>query len=192
MTMKQLNYLAIALVLFVAACKQEKQPEVVAEKVWSKTMISSVDIEKTYFEDPNDEDFSEFSALFREVVQGVYDGDLQAYEYWSGTPISADSAKRMMNRVDTVYVENPETQLLEKKAMESSIEDNIPSIKIKEKWYLDKANWKIEKNVLAIAPRMPVFGTEGELRGYSPLFWVFLDEEAEKEFIKAKKEQLGS
>ncbi len=191
--MKYLNYLSLAAIILAVGCKQKEGPAVPEQKAWTKTMIHSVDIEKTFFDDPEDEDFSEFSKLFREVVQGVYDGELQAYEYWTGDPISADSAKGMFARVDTHYVENPETLVLDMRVVKTDFSENILSIKIKEKWHLDKQNWKIEKNVVAIAPRVPVYspGT-GELRGYSPLFWIFLDKDEEKAFVKARKERLDS
>lgn len=191
--MKHFNYLLIAAVLFAVGCKQEEAQTAPDQKVWTKTMIYSVDIEKTFFDDPEDEDFSEFSELFREVVQGVYDGDLQAYEYWAGDPISADSAHNMFIHVDTLYIENPETQKFDMRVVKTDYSEDILSIKIKEKWYFDKENWKIEKDVVAIAPRVPVYNPQtGELRGYSPLFWIFLDKEEEKAFVKVKKEQLDS
>lgn len=192
--MKYIGYLALALIVSASSCKQEEvQPTGNQEKVWTKTMIHSVDIDKTYFEDIEDEDFSEFSTMFGEVVQAVYDGKLQAYEYWTGDPISADSARSMFIHVDTFYVENETNHMTDKKVVKIDYSENIPSIKIKEKWHLDKNNWKIEKKVLAIAPRIPVYsqGT-GDLKGYSPLFWIFVDKEAEEAFIQERKERLDS
>ncbi len=148
-------------------------------------MIYHIDADKTFFDDQEDEDFTEYSMITHEIIKAVYDGKRQAYEYWSGNAISADSAKSMMNQVDTVYVENPETKSMEKKVVVVSYEKDIPSIKIKEQWYLEKDNLQLKKKVLAIAPRVPVYSKEtGELRGYSPLFWIFLDQDEEKKFLE--------
>lgn len=189
--MKTLPYLILAIVLMAFGCKPGADEKSSDEKhQWSKTMIYSIDADKTFFEDQEDEDFSEFSTMFYEVVEKVYQGDLQAYEYWTGSPISADSAKKMLNVVDSVYEPQEDGRQVAQKMVVINYEKDIPSVKVKEKWYWDKEQLKLEKKVIAIAPRIPVYSRQtGELRGYSPLFWIFLDKEEEKLYVKNNKQE---
>jgi hypothetical protein len=51
----------------------------------------------------------------------------------------------------------------------------ITRIRFLEEWSVDKKHFRIVKNVLGIAPLMENYSETGELRGYMPLFWIYID-----------------
>lgn len=188
--MKTLPYILLIVIAFAVGCNDDNEGAATDSRQWSKTMIYSIDQDKTFFEDQEDEDFSEYSAMFYSIVQEVYNGELQAYEYWTGDPISADSAKKMLNVIDSVYATPDEGHQVAQKVVVINYEEDIPSVKIKERWHWNAEKKELAKKVIAIAPRIPVYSRQtGELRGYSPLFWIFLDKEEEKEYVKKNKRE---
>jgi|GEM_PF-820257 len=184
------NLLLFLPLLFLLSCKEQvKQPETsqtaTKEPGWTKPMMTAVDAPTTYFDDVDDQDFSDYSKLVHEVFEQVYAGKLQAYNFMDGTPLSVDEIKKAVNPVDTMYVENPGTKLLEMKIVKSMIDESITSVKVKETWRYNKETMQLEKKVLGIAPRIEVINPEtGEIKGYTPLFWVFFDKHAEEDFKK--------
>lgn len=180
-----------ALILLFSCKEQTNQPEatqtVAKEAGWTKPMIYASDAPTTYFDDVDDQDFSDYSKLIYQVFEEVYAGRLQAYNFIDGSKISIDEIKKIVNRVDTMYVENPQTNLLEMKIVEQMIDKSIISVKVKETWRFNKETLQLEKKVLGIAPRLEVYNEEtGEIKGYTPIFWVFFDKEAEKAFAQQK------
>ena len=179
--------------LFLFSCKEQpKQPETAATTStpagWTKPAIYSLDAPTTYYDDLDDTDFSEYSKLIYEIFEQVYAGKLQAYNFMDGSPLSIDDVKKASNFTDTIYVENPETEVLEMKIVQNELDKNIISIKLKETWHFNKETLQLEKRVLGAAPRMAVVEPEtGQIKGYTPIFWVFFDKQAEQNFINQFK-----
>ena len=185
------NILPIFLLLFLFSCNEkENQSEPVinstSEAGWTKPMIYIVDGATTYYDDVEDEDFSDYSKLVSEIFEQVYAGKLQAYDFIEGTPLSPEEVKKRSLQIDTVIIRNPNPDLdNETKIIKTENDKNIYSVKIKETWHFNKENLQLEKKVIALAPRSPVYSSDGsEIKGYKPLFWVFFDKEAEKAFIR--------
>ena len=179
--------------LFLFSCKEQtKQPETAATTStpagWTKPAIYSLDAPTTYYDDLDDTDFSEYSKLIYEIFEQVYAGKLQAYNFMDGSPLSIDDVKKASNFTDTIYVENPETEVLEMKIVQNELDKNIISIKLKETWHFNKETLQLEKRVLGAAPRMAIVEPEtGQIKGYTPIFWVFFDKQAEQNFINQFK-----
>lgn len=185
-----LLFLPLALLL---SCKEQaKQPETpvtpATQAGWTKPAIYSLDAPTTYYDDVEDQDFSDYSKLIYEIFEQVYAGKLQAYNFMDGSPLSIDDVKNASNFTDTVYVENPDTEVLEMKIVQNELDKNIISIKLKETWHFNKETLQLEKRVLGAAPRMAVVEPEtGQIKGYTPIFWVFFDKQAEQNFINQFK-----
>ncbi len=186
--MKQL--LIFLPLVFILSCKEQaKQAETTTTATtqagWTKPASYSLDAPTTYYDDLEDTDFSDYSKLIYEIFEQVYAGNLQAYNFMDGSPLSIDDVKKASNFTDTVYVENPETEVLETKIVQNELDKNIISIKLKETWHFNKETLQLEKRVLGAAPRMAVIEPEtGQIKGYTPIFWVFFDKQAEEQFKK--------
>jgi len=178
--------------VFLLSCKEEaKQNETTAtthEEGWTKPMMTAVDAPTTYFDDVDDVDFSDYSKLILEIFEAVYAGKLQAYHFIDGTPLSIDQVKAACQLVDTMFVDNPNPPFEQQtKIVVSDFSTEIHSVKVKETWHFNKETMQLEKKVLGVAPRMEVINFQtGEIKGYTPLFWVFFDKSAEEEFKRQK------
>lgn len=179
--------------LYLLSCKEQpKQAETTATATtqagWTKPAIYSLDAPTTYYDDLEDQDFSEYSKLIYEIFEQVYAGKLQAYNFMDGSPLSIEDVKKASNFTDTIYVENAETEVLEMKIVQNELDKNIISIKLKETWHFNKETLQLEKRVLGAAPRMAVVEPEtGQIKGYTPIFWVFFDKQAEQNFVNQFK-----
>ncbi len=183
-----LLFLSFALLL---SCKEQTKQNETAQPAtkeagWTKPMIYAVDAPTTYFDDVDDQDFSEYSKLVAEIFEAVYAGKLQAYHFIDGTPLSIDDVKKAGQLVDTMFVDNPNPPFEQQmKIVVSDLSQDIVSLKVKETWHLNKETMQLEKKVLGVAPRIPIYNMQtGELRGYTPLFWVFFDKQTEEAFKK--------
>ncbi len=184
------NLLLFLPLVFLLSCKEQiKQAETpqsaTTEVGWTKPAVYAVDAPTTYFDNVDDEDFSDYSKLIHEIFEQVYAGKLQAYSFIDGKPLTVDEIKKVVNPVDTMYVENPGTKVLEMKIIVEEWESSITSVKLKEIWHFNKETLQLEKKVLGVAPRMEVVDPQtGEVKGYTPVFWVFFDKQAEENFKK--------
>jgi hypothetical protein len=190
------NLLIFLPLVLILSCKENaKQNETVAPAAstegWTKPMMTAVDAPTTYYDDLEDQDFSDYSKLIYEVIEQVYAGKLQAYNYIDASPMSIDDVKKAGQQVDTIFVDNPNPPFEQQmKIVVSDLSENIVSLKVKETWHFNKETIQLEKKVLGICPRFAVHNMQtGELRGYTPWFWVFFDKEAEQTFIKLRSAQ---
>lgn len=186
--MKNLLFLFPILTLF--SCSQQAEQHEAIQSTdksgWTKPLITSVDAPTTYYDDVNDDDFSDCSKLIAEIFDEVYAGKLQPYHFIDGAPLTIDEVKKSAVQVDTMYVEDPNPPFeLQMKIVVTDLTNDIISLKLKETWRFNKETLQLEKKVLGAAPRVAVYNMQtGELRGYTPLFWVFFDKEAEENFKK--------
>lgn len=122
-------------------------------------------------------------------MKQVHSGKLIAYNYMDGKPLSAEEAKNKTIWVDTIYTDNPNPPFdTEKKVVITDITEKVVSVKVKETWKFTTETLQIEKKVLGVAPRVAIYDNQtGELRGHTPLFWVFFDKQAEQDFINKNK-----
>jgi len=175
---------------FFLSCKEQtKQPETAQtetkEAGWTKPMIYIVEESTTYYDDVTDEDFSDYSNLIAGIYQAIFAGKLQAYHFTEGTPLSIEEVKKMLTTVDTMSVPlptNPDS--LQTMIVATEWEKQTYSAKLKETWHYNTETMQLEKKVIALAPRVPVMSSSGEVKGLTSLFWVFFDKQAEEEFKK--------
>ncbi len=96
-------------------------------------------------------------SLFDTLFKAVYNGRLQAYNYFTNLPMSIEEIKN-----------------LEKNNEEFS-RDRLSKLQFVENWYFDYKNLKIGKNVKSVMLAYEIYNLEGEIRGYKPLFRVNLN-----------------
>ncbi|MFT4524234.1 MAG: hypothetical protein ACI85F_000375 [Bacteroidia bacterium] len=159
----------------LGSCNDETKPEA-NQGDWSKTIMYNVDKNTAYFDDLNDEDFSEFTAMGEQIIQDVLDGKLKAYDAFEpDVELSMVQINAELFSIDTLFIENPETYEHEPVAIENDFTKGVVAFKFKEQWNYDAATGMIDKKVIAVAPKKAVLSpTSGEVRGFRSLFWVKL------------------
>ena len=167
------------LLIGLAACEQkpvEPTTEVENSAVYTKTMMYAVDLNSVFHEDLNDEDFSDVAPISQQLISDVLDGKLKAYDPVSEELITAEQVKSMLVFTDTIWFEEPETGDKSIDVLERDYTKDFYGLTFKEQWSYDEAGSIVEKKIVGLAPRIPVYSSRGgELRGYTSAFWVKYD-----------------
>lgn len=140
---------------------------------FSKEIEYAVDANGMFHTDLNDDDFSDISNLMVQLLNDVLAGKLQALDPMTEQPMTLEEVRAKLFVTDTVYFENPETGLMEADATTRDFGSKFYSVKFRERWKYAPDGGIIERKVVAIAPRIPVYSSMGgDLRGHTSLFWV--------------------
>lgn len=169
------------LIIGLAACnqKQPESPETQPEAVsYTKTMEYAVELGSVFHQDLNDENFSDVSPLAENLIANVLEGKLKAYDRGSDAVLSAEEVKNILVFTDTIWFEEPETGDVSIDIVERDYTKDFFGFTFREQWSFNAENAIIERKILGIAPRIPVFSSQGgDLRGFTSAFWVKYDQQ---------------
>jgi gliding motility associated protien GldN len=124
-------------------------------------------------------------SLFDVIKQGVLeDGSITAYD---PGPIAADDeftkallpteVKAMLFKADTTTTENIYTGQMD--TVISNVEvtsDKVKKYILKEDWIFDRQRSVMDIRIIGVCPMRESFGPDGEVRGYTPMFWLYFPE----------------
>jgi len=111
------------------------------------------------------------------IFDAIYEGRVTPYDFITDDPLSIEDVRAIESSIDTIYTEDFETGEIEMKVVEDELRrDEITKVFVKEDWYFDAVNFKIEKKVIGISLAIENYDESGNMRGYEPLFIVYFDE----------------
>jgi hypothetical protein len=166
------------LVAFIACNdKPSTKPAKAENAAYTKTMEYAVDLNSVFHEDLNDEDFSDVSIISENLVSDVLSGKLTAYDRFTDEKLSTAEVKSLLHFTDTVQFFDPETgEVSSSDIVERDYTKDFYGFTFREKWSYDKEGSVVDREVVAIAPRIPVYSKQGgALRGYTSAFWIKYD-----------------
>ena len=167
--------LSIALGMMLFSCKNKEQ-KLITERIQYDVSIKSPDPEWDWWiqnlDGPRREEFVKM------ILNAAYSGKVKSYDF-DYRPITVEQVKAIDNRTDTLVQSSPvppynDTSIVVKRHLDLQ---KIVRVRFLEEWTMNENTLEFTKKVLGIAPIKAVYGDDGEFRGYSPLFWVFLDKE---------------
>jgi len=176
--MKKIIILVIAGLTFgwLTSCKDntDKSKTVITERIQYDVNIKSPNPDY----DPwvQNIDRRKRMAFVNMIMDAAYSGKIQAYDYFNN-PITAEQVKSI--GVDTIYqtlmrvyppYDEYDTVIISKFELK-----DITKIRFLEEWYIDEDNLEIEKKITGIAPVIGKYDQSGNLLGFQPLFWLYLD-----------------
>lgn len=159
----------------MAACNEKQvEPETQTETVaYTKTMEYAVELGSVFHEDLNDENLADVSPLAENLIAQVLEGKLKAYDRGSDEELSPEQVKEILVFTDTIWFEEPETGDQSIDILERDYTKDFYGFTFREQWSFNEENAIIERKILGIAPRIPVFSSQGgDLRGFTSAFWV--------------------
>ena len=112
------------------------------------------------------------------IVDAALSGKVKAYDYINNTPLTKSEVEVIFNRYDTVLYTRPVAPFDEVDTVINTKLDrkDIHRVTFLEEWYFDEKNFIIEKKVVGVAPALTLYADSGEIKGYKPLFWVYMDD----------------
>ena len=112
------------------------------------------------------------------LLDAAFDGKVKVYDYLDNTLLSKSQVDNIVCKTDTMKVVRsaPPYDEIDTVVMQKLDRKDIHRLTFMEEWYFDEKNFKMEKKVVGIAPAETVFDDSAHIKGYKPLFWIYLDE----------------
>jgi hypothetical protein len=176
MDMKLIFFLLIASGLLLFSCKQNAdEGSIITKRIQYDVNIKSPEPDLDWW--VQNIEGSNRELLIKTIFEKVSEGKVVAYDFLTGKPYTIDEIKRMMRQVDTISYEsaNPPYELRDTVIVKELRASDITRLRFLEEWYMNPKTLDFNKKIAGICPLIEKYSDSGELRGYSPLFWVFFD-----------------
>lgn len=155
-----------------------------ADVMWSRTVWRKLDMREKmnhpiYYPI---EATKERISLVQLMLNALGEGSLTAYDAMNdefSTPLSWNSVRNFGSRIDTIYVPSPDPPYdVEMKLVQKEFDPStVKEFRIKEVWFFDKQRSELNVRIVGICPVAEnIDPTTGEVRGLSPMFWVYFPE----------------
>lgn len=163
-------------ILFFSCNNKKNDKKLITERIQYDVNIKSPDPNYDWWvqnlEGPNRESF------VKSILNAAYKGELKAFDIFHN-PLSVKELKAIGNRTDTITGTSPyppynDTIMVIKQELDLQ---RITRVRFLEEWRMDENTLQFDKKVLGISPIMESYDDQGNLRGYMPLFWIYLDKE---------------
>lgn len=150
----------------------EYEPVSESDVVWQKRIWRIVDTREKmnlHWRNPD----APFFGIIKELAEN---GDIKVFrDEFFKEQLATEDLEKLLNRIDTAVVYDPETYEEQIKITKSEINvDDIKRYRIKEVWFFDKEASRVKSRILGIAPmKDEIDATTGQLKYSLPLFWVY-------------------
>ena len=110
------------------------------------------------------------------LIDGAANGDLTVFRRDDfQEPLPTEELEKMLYRIDTTRVIDPETYEETIKVTRSDFDPaSVKKFRIKEIWFFDKETSRLRNRILGVSPIKDVYDTEtGVFKREEPMFWVY-------------------
>lgn len=157
----QIYLLIIILVVTTINC--DRTPPEPSVRVPQNNLLADTITYDVLIANPNPEDTWTAECLdnlnrdlfIDQIFEGIYNGTLKPYDYYEEKPIKPNKIRRLEEK-------------------EELIRNNIGKVQFTERWYYDASELKMKKEVISMVLGEQLYNSDGEVRGYKPVFKVHL------------------
>jgi len=112
------------------------------------------------------------------LLDAAFGGKVKAYDYMDNSLLSKAQIDNITNHKDTIRMVRayPPYDEYDTIVVQKLERKDIHRITFMEEWYFDEKNFTMEKKVVGIAPAVTIYADSNEIKGYKPLFWIYLDD----------------
>ena len=174
-----LFFILFSFIMIINSCKNEGKNDnmtVLTERIQYPVFIKSPygddgDWYRENMEGPKRESFVKI------IFDAAYNGKLKAYDYLTNEPLTIEKVKAIGSKCDTLHIirETPVYKEYDTIITQKLDLKDIHRITFLEEWYMDVDKFRIEKKVVGICPSLTIYEDSNDVRGYKPLFWLYLD-----------------
>lgn len=154
---------------------EDKELITITPKIMYDVFIKSENEKNNWF--TNNVVASDREYFLNKIIEVASKGKLKIYDYFDNI-VDKEAFKKILNRKDTVLVENLE----DPGSFTPQISDisldikSINKIRFIEEWKIDSKSFRFIKTVKAISLLTENRENDGTIRGYTPVFYIYFDE----------------
>ncbi len=147
----------------------------ITKKIQYDVFIKSIEKGKDWWVDniePTDRE-----KFLKTILDEVAKGKIKTYDFFLN-PLDKKKFNNLLHRTDTVTLQRITEPFEDYDTVYKVDFDQKSILKIRfiEEWSLNTQTFKFYKKVLSICPMVEGLDDKGNLRGYTPLFWIFFDD----------------
>jgi hypothetical protein len=174
--MTKIPVLVFLVAILFSCTRKEGNMKVITERIQYDVTIKSPDPDYDWW--VQNLEGSTRESFVRSILNAAYKGELKSYDIFHN-PMSVAEVKAIGNRTDTITGTSPDppyndTAVVVRQELDLK---RITRVRFLEEWRMNEKTLQFEKKILGISPIMEVFNDDGSLRGYMPLFWVYIDKD---------------
>ncbi len=157
-------YVAYFGILSIACGCNSNKPDKSYQNIPKNNLVADTIVYDVLISNPNPEDTWTEECLdnldrtlfVEQIFEGIYNGELQPYDYYEDKPMRPAKIKRMEKNQELLRA-------------------HIGKVQFTERWYYDPVNLTMKKEVISMVLGEQLLNSEGEVRGYKPIFKVNLE-----------------
>jgi len=177
----QSGLMIIAIAFIICACNGKKEEtdskgnKILTERIQYDVLIKTPNPDFDWW--VQNIEGSKRESFIKTFLQLAYDGKVKAYDYFNN-PLTPEQVKNIDKRVDTITVPDPINQAKNKDTIVKTELDlqRITKVRFLEEWSLDEKKMNFDKKVVGLMLMKENYDDSAQLRGYSPLFWIYFDD----------------
>ncbi len=174
------GFLVLSFLFLGFSCKNNSDKEaktIITERIQYPVFIKSPYPEETDWWVENLEGFKR-EKFVNLLLDAAFEGKVKVYDYLDNSQLSKTQVDNIACKTDTLKVlrATPPYEEVDTVIMHKLERKDIHRVTFMEEWSFDEKKFTMEKKVVGIAPAETVYGDSAVVKGYKPLFWIYLDE----------------
>ena len=152
-----------------------------ADAAWMKKVWRNMDLREKqnhYMYFPLEETVSR-KSLIQIIRSRIEEDALTAYHSMNDeftSPMLSKEALAIGTGFEEVTYEDPDGNVVTQSIPKEFDYSSVTSYRIMEEWYFDKETSYMHVQIIGICPIMDVYDANGELKGKTPMFWLYFPE----------------